>query len=80
LDLPADVVLARNAARVDRVVPEDVVRRHLAEVRRLVDGDALGREGFASIVVLRDPAAVDAVEIRREGAGPSGTAVGKPHI
>ena len=30
------VVLARNAARLDRVVPEDVVRRHLAEVRRLV--------------------------------------------
>ena len=27
------VVLARNAARRDRVVPEDVVRRHLGEVR-----------------------------------------------
>lgn len=80
LDLPTDVVLARNSARLDRVVPEDVVRRHLAEVRRLVDGGELLREGFASIVVFREPAAVDAVEIRREGAGPSGTAVGKPHI
>ena len=29
LDLAPAVVLARNAARPDRVVPEDVVRRHL---------------------------------------------------
>ncbi len=31
LDLPEDLVLARNAARADRVVPEDVVRRQLAD-------------------------------------------------
>ena len=66
LDLPAEVVLARNAARRDRVVPEDVVRRHLGEVRRLVDGGELQREGFATVVTLRDPAAVDAIEVARD--------------
>ena len=68
LDLPDDVVLARNAARSDRVVPEDVVRRHLGEVRRLVDAGELQREGFATVVTLRDPAAVDAIEITRDRA------------
>jgi protein phosphatase len=69
LDLPADIVLARNAARLDRVVPEDVVRRHLDEVRRLVDGGVLQREGFTTIVTLRAPAAVSALEIRRDPPG-----------
>lgn len=68
LDLPAEVVLARNAARQDRVVPEDVVRRHLAEVRRLLDGGTLAREGFGTVVTLTDPAAVDRIEIRRDRA------------
>jgi len=66
LDLPSKVVLARNAARHDRVVPEDVVRRHLTDVRRLVDGSALEREAFTTVVTLRDPAAVESLEIRRD--------------
>ena len=60
LDLPHDQILGRNAAR-DRVVPEDVVRYQLAQVRRLVDETILDRDGFEWIVILRDPREVDAV-------------------
>ena len=65
LDLPAAIVLARNAARRDRVVPEDVVRRHLGEVRRVVSDGSLTADGFASVVVLTDPAEVDRVVVSR---------------
>ena len=67
LDLPADTVFARNAARPARTVDMDVVRDQLAGVRESLDGPAapLRREGFAQIVVLRDPADVDLVRIRR---------------
>jgi len=66
-DLPAATVLARNAARRQRVVDESVVRHHLARLRASLDGSEppLSREGFAQIVVLREPAEVDAVRIRR---------------
>jgi protein phosphatase len=67
LDLPEETVLARNAARQTRVVDEAVVRRHLGRLRALLDRPepALLREGFAQVVVLRDPAEVDLVRIRR---------------
>jgi predicted kinase len=67
LDLPAEIVLARNAARRPRVVDEDIVRRHLERLRASLDGPAppLYREGFAQVVVLRDPTEVDRVRIRR---------------
>lgn len=65
LDLPEAVVLARNASRHDRVVPEDVVRRHLAEVRRIVGSRALEADGFAMIVTLTDPDEVDRVVVSR---------------
>ena len=65
LDLAPDTVLARNAGRMGRVVPEDVVRRHLAQVRRLVDDGALGRDGFERIVILRDSRELEAFEIQR---------------
>ena len=65
LDLPDAVVLARNAARRDRVVPEDVVRRHLAEVDRILANGELHEDGFTSIVTLTDPAEVERLEIRR---------------
>ena len=66
LDLPAEVVLARNASR-GRVVDEAVVRRHLGRLRTGLDGPdpPLRREGFAQVIVLRDPAEVKAVRIRR---------------
>ncbi len=67
LDLPAETVLARNAARPARTVDYEVVRRQLAGVRDALDGQApkLYREGFTQVVVLRDPAEVDEVRIRR---------------
>jgi len=65
VDLVPAIVLARNAARHDRVVPEDVVRRHLGRVRRVVDEAALDADGFERVVTLRNPAEVDALGIQR---------------
>jgi protein phosphatase len=69
-DLPAETVLARNAARPARTVDFAVVRRQLAGVRASLDGPtpALPGEGFRQVVVLRDPAEVDLVRIRRISA------------
>ena len=66
-DLPAETVLARNAARRQRVVDESVVRHHLTRLRASLDGPVppLYREGFDQIIVLRDPTEADAVRIRR---------------
>jgi predicted kinase len=67
LDLPTDVVLARNASRTRRVVDERAVRRHLARLRLALDqpGQHLETEGFSTVVVLRDPREVDAVNVVR---------------
>src|SRR4029077_10992143 len=67
LDLPAATVLARNAARPARVVDMAVVRRQLARLRGALRGPhpIIDGEGFAAIVVLRDPAEVDRAMIRR---------------
>ena len=74
-DLPPTLVLARNAVRPERVVPSGIVREQLQELRRAVRRDDLAAEGFASIVVFRDPLDVDAVRIERDpppDARPSG--------
>jgi len=73
LDLPATTVTARNAARPARVVDMAVVHRQLDRLRLALDGPdpALWREGFAQVVVLREPTEVDAVTIRRVSADPS---------
>ena len=67
LDLPAETVIARNATRPGRTVDLAVVRHQLAGVRASLDGPspALLREGFAQVVVLRDPDEVENVRIRR---------------
>jgi predicted kinase len=67
LDLPTETVIARNAARPARTVDLAVVRHQLAGVRASLDGPApaLLGEGFAQVVVLRDPAEVENVRIRR---------------
>jgi len=67
LDLPATTVLARNASRPARVVDKAVVRRQLHRLRASLDGPdpVMSREGFAAVVILRDPAEVDRVTIRR---------------
>ncbi len=67
LDLPAATVIARNAARPARVVDMAVGQRQLQRLRIALDrpGPPIGREGFAAIVILRDPAEVDQVVVRR---------------
>lgn len=66
-DLPVDVVLARNAARPERVVDEGIVRHHLSRLRLTLEelGSELPTEGFSQIVVLRDPHELDAVRVIR---------------
>jgi protein phosphatase len=63
LDLPLDVVLARNAARPKPRPPDRAVRR---QSRWLNDAQAeMEREGFAAIHRLQSPEEVDAVEMLR---------------
>jgi hypothetical protein len=62
------VVLARNAARLERVVDPAVVRRHLASIRGTVDDGRLAAEGLDAVVILRTPEAVDALRIERRRA------------
>jgi predicted kinase len=64
LAIPLEVSLARNADRPDRRVPPAVVRRHDRQLRASLP--RLSGEGFASVVVLSDPAEVDALEIRTQ--------------
>jgi predicted kinase len=65
LEPAADTVLARNAGRGDRVVPEPAVRRQLAELARTLAPGWLEHEGFATVMRLPSPGAVDEVEIER---------------
>jgi predicted kinase len=64
LDLNADAIHAQNAGR-PRVVDEEVIERHLAALRRTVDGDQLALEGFDPVVVLRSPLEAAALQIER---------------
>ena len=69
LDLPADVVLARNAARLERVVDPAVVRRHLAAVRpRLSTTGGWRPKGSTPWSILETPEAVDSLRIERRRA------------
>jgi protein phosphatase len=65
LDLPAAVVLARNAARNGRVVDPTVVVAHLALLRSALHGGTIAAEGWASIVTINDPLALDALVVER---------------
>lgn len=68
LDLPTDIVLARNAMRLERVVEERIVRDHLARLRLAIDAPTalnLRSEGFNLVVHLREPGDVDAARIVR---------------
>jgi protein phosphatase len=65
LDLPPDVVHARNAGRPARVVDPAVVDRHLAGLRDTIDATSLMDEGFDEVIVLDDPALVDGLRFER---------------
>jgi protein phosphatase len=67
LALPLAVCLARNAARADRRVPPDVVRRQHRAMR--ISLASLSDEGFDLVAVLDDEAAVGAVEIASVAGG-----------
>lgn len=71
LDLPAEVVLARNASRqAAAVVPEQAVRAQLdALAATLAAGPAVAWAGFDAVHALRSPAEVDAVVVRRVAPG-----------
>lgn len=62
LDLPPDIVLARNAGRTDRVVPGPAVRRHLAMLRTVTD-PVLTAEGFTIVHRIRSDAELTALRI-----------------
>ena len=63
LDLPETLVLARNAARGPRAVPEHAVRRQLADLRRSLPSASLEAEGFVLVVRLVDPSEVDTLRM-----------------
>ena len=67
LDLPPAVVLARNAGRAERVVPEPAVISHLARLRSTLDGPGTGlhAEGFDQVVMVRDPLELASISVVR---------------
>jgi len=68
---PDEVVHARNAARDGRVVPRDVVDRHLRMLHVLLATDRLEAEGFAAVDRLDGVlGAEDVVIVRRRSQAP----------
>jgi protein phosphatase len=63
LDLAPALVLARNATRPGRIVPEAAVRRQLDDLARSIRRASLDVDGFAAVYVLRTAAELDAVAI-----------------
>ena len=75
---PPDDVHARNSGRTGRIVPADIVDRHLPALALLGDAPAtiaaaLRDEGFTAVRVLATPAELDALEVRRVAGQPSVT-------
>jgi protein phosphatase len=66
LDLPAASVLARNAARQGRVVPEAAVRAQLDDLARSLRPGILEGEGFAAIHRIRTVEGLDRLAVDRE--------------
>jgi protein phosphatase len=65
LDLPPELVLARNASRAGRIVPEAAVRRQLADLERSLHRDAIAADGFAAWHVVRTADDLDRLDLRR---------------
>jgi protein phosphatase len=72
LDLPSDLVRARNRGRDGRgAIPEDAVTAQLADLARTIaHEDAAGWPGFAAVHRLVIAADVDRVVVRRVPARP----------
>jgi len=65
IDLAPTLVLARNATRPGRIVPEAAVRRQLADLGRSLRRDAFATDGFAAVHHLRTAAELDGLDIAR---------------
>lgn len=65
LDLDPELVAARNAARVGRVVPEDAVRHQLAHLARATRPGVLEGEGFAAVHWVRTADELDRLTVSR---------------
>lgn len=59
LDLPPATVLASNAARAGRVVPEAAVRAQLDDLARSLRPGILEAEGFVAVHVIRSTSEMD---------------------
>lgn len=68
LDPPAETVHAQNAGRDARVVPTEVVDRHLDGLRDTIASGRLETEGFAAIHHIGGSIAVDDVRVVRRRA------------
>ena len=67
LDLDPAIVLDRNAQRAGRVVPEEAVRRQLADLARSLEPGGLESEGFAGVHYLRSSSELDVVSLAKNG-------------
>ncbi len=67
LDLDPTLVLAQNATRTGRIVPEAVVERQLTDLERSLRR-GLDAEGFSSVHVVRTRAEIDELAIEWDAA------------
>jgi predicted kinase len=65
LDLAPALVLARNATRPGRIVPEAAVRRQLADLARSLRRGDLESDGFAAVHHIRTEAELDELQLAR---------------
>ncbi len=70
LDLPAALVLARNATRPARIVPEAAVLAQLRDLRRSIARRSLEGEGFVAIHHVTSADALDRLTVERESGTP----------
>jgi protein phosphatase len=67
--LPLALVRARNSARAERPVPDEIVTRHWQALERTLKAGALDGEGFAAIYELGDAATIETTRITRVSPG-----------
>jgi hypothetical protein len=69
LDLAPALVLARNATRPGRTVPEEAVRQQLADLARSLRRGELEGDGFAAVHHLRTADELDGVALASSAIG-----------
>ena len=65
LDLAPELVIARNATRLGRIVPEAAVRRQLADLARSLRRGDLESDGFAAVHHIRTETDLDELQVAR---------------